>query len=44
MQSKRTQIHKSKQDTKHEGKCKEARMRQAKKTLMMINRPPDETK
>ena len=37
-------MQKIQQGTKNEGKWKEARMRQAKQMLVMLNRLPDETK
>ena len=44
LQPKRTRIQKVQQGTKNEGKCKEARQRQTKKWLMMLNQLPEDKK
>ena len=42
LQSKITRIQKIQQGTKNEGKCKEARQRQTKQWLIMLNRLPED--
>ena len=42
IQTKRTRIQKIQQVTKNEGKCKEARHRQTKQWLIMLNRLPED--
>ena len=42
IQPKITRVQKIQQGTKNEGKCKEARQRQTKEWLIMINRHPED--